>query len=515
MPNAGAISWLLTNIGPTVTTLDQEAALQAAIWRTEYGPSGFQVNSVDNSDTTDTTGEEAIMQPFYKSYLQALGNNTAPVSSVDWISPDEVAMDQGLVALPTTSVAPLTLGGLSPTQWEVDEPDYDGTIAISGGTGSYTNLNVTGLPTGLSASLESSTVNVNGVPMLSGTIFISGTPTESGTFTLGVTVDDGTEPVIGIAVSPIRSAGVTTDNSNNSTGETSAKLTIIAAPTLGALSPLTTVNVNGLWQTQFTMPVSGGTAPYALSSITGMPKGLNATLPKGSSTITITGKPTKIGPFNCVVHLTDNKGVKPSNPSFVLTITTATLGQIDGVPRGNEAEDSLADNMPLATALAKAATNTVTDAELRTIISIESTANPNYGVTGAYAGPFQVSKAAASDAGYKNLTLPQLAEWQTNVTVAAKYLQKWCAKQLVSMKFPVTALNLYLCYQQGQGGCKTLLTEVQNGTAGKKPATSDERGNPRDLKTYLPPNRQLTVQDYYNYWAAKFAAVNAIVNNTN
>ena len=82
------MSWLIQNIGPTVTSLDQEAALQAAIWRTEYGPDGFQVNSVDNGDTDDTNGEEAIMQPYYQSYLQALGNNTAPISQVDWISPE-------------------------------------------------------------------------------------------------------------------------------------------------------------------------------------------------------------------------------------------------------------------------------------------------------------------------------------------------------------------------------------------------------------------------------------------
>jgi hypothetical protein len=103
VPNAGAISWLIQNVGPTVTTPDQEAALQAAIWRTEYGPGGFQVNSVDNADTDDTNGEEAIIRPYYQSYLQALGHNTAAVSQVDWISPrsDAFGMDQGLVALPS------------------------------------------------------------------------------------------------------------------------------------------------------------------------------------------------------------------------------------------------------------------------------------------------------------------------------------------------------------------------------------------------------------------------------
>ena len=33
VPNAGAIAWLLTNIGPTAHTVDAQSALQAVIWR--------------------------------------------------------------------------------------------------------------------------------------------------------------------------------------------------------------------------------------------------------------------------------------------------------------------------------------------------------------------------------------------------------------------------------------------------------------------------------------------------
>ncbi len=394
----------------------------------------------------------------------------------------------------TITAAPLTLGSLSPAQWDVNEPDYDGTIAVSGGSGSYTNLSVTGLPAGLSANLSG------------GTITISGTPTQSGTFTVGVAVDDGTDTGIGIAASPIRSAGVTSDDS---TGEASAtdKLTINAAPKLGPLSPLTTVGS----QAQFTMPVSGGTAPYKLSSITGLPKGLKASL--SGSTITIIGMPATLGSFNCVVNLSDSKGAKPSNPKFVLTINATTIGQGDGVAQANGAEKRLTGNQALATALSKAATGTVAAAELRTIISIESTANPNVGVKGNVAGPFQVSIAAASDAGYK-LTLDQLANWQTNVTVAAKNLNQWCAKQLVRDGIPVTPLNLYLFYQQGSGGFPTLWAEVQDRTASGLPATPNELSNVENLTNYIPTN-QITVQDYYSYWVAKFAAENAIVNPTN
>ena len=103
VPNAGAISWLLKNIGPTAITAAQQDALQAAIWRTEYGDN-FQLDGVDNDN--GAPAENSTIAPIYQADLAALGNNTAPVSSVDWISPDEEGMNQGLVALPTITSPP-------------------------------------------------------------------------------------------------------------------------------------------------------------------------------------------------------------------------------------------------------------------------------------------------------------------------------------------------------------------------------------------------------------------------
>ena len=336
----------------------------------------------------------------------------------------------------TIAAAPaLTLGNLSPTQWTQNEPGYLGMILVSGGTGNYGNLQVTGLPAGLSAALSGSTIT------------ISGTPTQSGTFSnIAVSLQDG----------------------NGDLGSGAESLTVnpappVSAPTLGTLSSLATVNVKGLMQARFTMPVTGGAGGYRLSSITGLPAGLKASL--SGNTITVSGRPSTIGSFHCVVNLTDAKGAKPSNPSFTLTINASTIGQSDGVQQGNGAGANLADNVALSTALSRAATGSVTAAVLRTIISIESTANTSIGLSNpGYAGPFQISVAAAKQVKY-NLTLTQLLPLSTNVAVAAKYLQ-WCATQLVNNGIPVTTLNLYLAYQQGPTACKTLLTEVQNGTAG-------------------------------------------------
>jgi hypothetical protein len=84
IPNAGAIAWLIQNLGPLATTPDQQSALQAAIWRTEYG-NNFQLNGVDNNG--GRLDENFVIAPMYTADLAALGNNTAPVGSVVWISP--------------------------------------------------------------------------------------------------------------------------------------------------------------------------------------------------------------------------------------------------------------------------------------------------------------------------------------------------------------------------------------------------------------------------------------------
>jgi hypothetical protein len=107
LPNAGAIAWLITNLGPTATTPLQQDALQAAIWRTEYG-ANFQLNGVDNQD--GATSFNLTIAPLYQADLAALGNNAAPVSAVVWISlganPDMASEGQGLVVLLGTPTSP-------------------------------------------------------------------------------------------------------------------------------------------------------------------------------------------------------------------------------------------------------------------------------------------------------------------------------------------------------------------------------------------------------------------------
>ena len=71
------------------------------------------------------------------------------------------------------------LGALTSTSWTANHPGFSATSAITGGRAPYSGLSVTGLPAGLTASL-------NG-----GTITLSGTPTTAGTFAnIAVSVHD-------------------------------------------------------------------------------------------------------------------------------------------------------------------------------------------------------------------------------------------------------------------------------------------------------------------------------------
>jgi autotransporter-associated beta strand protein len=58
----------------------------------------------------------------------------------------------------------VSLGALSFAQWTVNQGAYTGAISVAGGSGAYSNLTVTGLPTGLSASLTGGAIEISGTP---------------------------------------------------------------------------------------------------------------------------------------------------------------------------------------------------------------------------------------------------------------------------------------------------------------------------------------------------------------
>ena len=192
----------------------------------------------------------------------------------------------------------LTLGDLSPSQWPVNKPGYDGTISVTGGNDGYQNVLVSGLPSGLSATILSSTVN----GQQSGTITISGTPTQSGTFALTTSVQDG----------------------DGDTGDGTESLMITATSLgLGSLTPNQwNVNEPGY---DGVIPVSGGTGTYSDLSVIGLPSGLNARV--SGNEIMISGTPTQSGTFdNISVSVQDTSGDKGSSQESLTIISALSLG---------------------------------------------------------------------------------------------------------------------------------------------------------------------------------------------
>jgi hypothetical protein len=102
--DAGQIAWLIDNLAASATTQDQNLALQAAIWQVEYG-SSFVLSSTTSADVLSD----------FNSDLSALGNNTASVSSFEWVSPTnpDGSNAQGLVGTlaPTPEPSSLMLLG--------------------------------------------------------------------------------------------------------------------------------------------------------------------------------------------------------------------------------------------------------------------------------------------------------------------------------------------------------------------------------------------------------------------
>jgi hypothetical protein len=177
-------------------------------------------------------------------------------------------------------------------------------------------------------------------------------------------------------------------------------------------------------------------------------------------------------------------------------------------PNAGKAAQNLAKDKDLAKALDEAAKGSkyFSAADLRAIASIESSANRNTGANRfGYVGLFQMGSAAAKEAGYK---YSDLKDWQKNVAAGVRYLDI-NAGRLSKAGVSVTPLNVYLAHQQGAAGAVRILKAVENGTADETAANRNQLANlPRSVvKSINGTGREVTVQDYYDYWKAAFQTV--------
>ena len=185
-----------------------------------------------------------------------------------------------------------TLGNLTATQWTAGTPSFPGKMTLSGGSGPYLLAGVTGLPTGLTATL------------IGNTLGFVGTPTTPATFANGsITIHDA----VGASVTKTFS------------------ITINPAPAINNLSAtqwtVARAGFNG------SMTVAGGTGGLSIVSSAGVPTGLTIVL--NGNTISFTGTPTAANTFAGSVTLRDAIGATVAT-TFTITINaTPTLGNLN------------------------------------------------------------------------------------------------------------------------------------------------------------------------------------------
>ena len=99
--NAGEITWLMVNEAASATTLDQQSALQGAIWHLEGlpPPTGWTVDVATN----------ATYYSDYENYLglASASGHTDPVNDLLWINPSQYGTDheQGFVSVIPTNAS--------------------------------------------------------------------------------------------------------------------------------------------------------------------------------------------------------------------------------------------------------------------------------------------------------------------------------------------------------------------------------------------------------------------------
>ena len=162
----------------------------------------------------------------------------------------------------------LTVTSEAPARAQVGA-GYSGTVTVSGGSGGYT-WDVTGLPTGLTAS--------PGGPALT----VSGSPQTAGTFTAEVTVYDTARP--------------------HDAGTTRLTLTVADAPPQVS-GGLGTATLGQPYSASLT--ASGGNGGVKWGRVSGLPRGMTAT-PRGD-TLVIAGTPAVTGDFPVTVSVSDTE----------------------------------------------------------------------------------------------------------------------------------------------------------------------------------------------------------------
>ena len=164
------------------------------------------------------------------------GVSTATKSYTFTVTDTDAAGAQSSETFTIAAAPAFAIGNLTQPQWTIGESNFPGKMTITGGTGTFSITSVTGLPTGLTATLNGATIAFTGIPTSPG-IYAKGS----------ITVADSG----GISVT------------------TPFTITINSAPALGSLSETTwTAGAPGFTGA---IAITRGTGPYTIVNVKGLP----------------------------------------------------------------------------------------------------------------------------------------------------------------------------------------------------------------------------------------------------
>ena len=233
------------------------------------------------------------------------GTSTPTVKATDSSNP-QLSTTKPISITITSAAATIVIA--SPPAATVNTP-YTGTIPVTGGTGPYAcALSGGALPAGLT---------------LNSSCQITGTPTTSGSTTVTVKATDSSSPT------------------NSNTGPVTVTVNPGSATLTFGTPPAATVNAPYTG----TIPVAGGTAPYACALAGGsLPSGLAL-----NANCTITGTPTSAGSSTITVKGTDSANpANSNNGSVVVTVNPAPVTLTIGAPPAGTVNTAYTGTIPVA-----------------------------------------------------------------------------------------------------------------------------------------------------------------------
>ena len=329
---------------------------------TNGSPLVFTLNNATNSSFMTPAIIQSLLQNITYKNTANLGAATANARTVQAVVNDgTVASTPATLTITVSNPPATTISKLTPNVGVSNFP-YSGTATVSNGFPPYNSPAFTNLPSGLTPSLNGSTIT------------LSGTVTSNGNFSGNITVKD----------------------QSGSTATQPYTLTINSGATLGVLTP-STATPNSVFSGK--VAISGGLPPFSSPSFTNLPNGMNVGVSGGA--VTLQGVPSQLGTYTGTVSAKDATGATFSR-MYSLTVNPSVNSTF--VPGNLLVSKSLYQNPPSTIVVGKPlpnGVNAVSDATYPFVFA-NAVPDPSFGIT----NPFVIDQLKTDGTFVSQLQVP-------------------------------------------------------------------------------------------------------------